>query len=288
VVALACCFIGNESSIEAKIVKKLTTWLFALVLAASFLTVYWRKPVPSVVFAPVSTSPRNSAAASEPVSALPGANAVDLEERNAPAEKMADATPGRDGWGQTLQQARELATQDPTAALAWVGQLRLKEDRMTFLKEVCLQIARQDPAQAMTAAWDLGLGHFADESSDLLTLEKLAGQWAAADLPAALVWAGKQPADEEGRRDLIMKSLASALSQTWPEAAADLVATQMTPDQPAQINAVMTVVAQWAARNYAGASAWVDLFPKGPIQDRAKEELAKAVANQPPPETKTN
>jgi hypothetical protein len=260
-------------------VKKVATWLFALALAASFLAVYWRKPTPAVVSAPVFPSSLNDANASDRGLALPGANTVALAESNAPAENMADAKPVLDVWGQTLRQVRELAAKNPTAALAWVGQLRLKEDRMTFLKEVCLQIARQDPAKAMTAAWDFGLGHFADESSDLVTLEKLAGQWAAADLPAALAWIGRQPADEEGRRDRVMQSLASALSQTWPEAAADLVATQMTPDNPPQINAAMTVVAQWAARNYAGASAWVDLFPKGPIQERAKKELAKAAAN---------
>ena len=85
-----------------------------------------------------------------------------------------------------------------------------------------------------------------------------------------------------------MKGIASLWSQTAPADAASLVAEQMSPDEHEQLDAAMAVVGQWAARDYAGAAAWVELFPEGSIQDRGREELSKAVANQKKPATGPN
>jgi hypothetical protein len=54
----------------------------------------------------------------------------------------------------------------------------------------------------------------------------------------------------------------------------------MSPDGRAQFEATMVVVRQWAAQDFAGAAAWVALFPEGPIQDRGTEELAKGLFSQ--------
>lgn len=203
---------------------------------------------------------------------------------NAP---MDEEPPMETSWMKELQELKELAAKDPDAALDRVAQMSEKEERVSALKAVCLQVAEKDPAKALTSAWALGLGHVADESSDGKTLEKLAGQWAVVDLAAAITWAGNQPGDEEERRDLIMKGIASVWAQTSPEDAAHLVATQMTPEK-VQFEAAMVIVGRWAVRDYDQASAWVDLFPEGPIQERAKEELSKALTNRPPSETRSN
>lgn len=186
-----------------------------------------------------------------------------------------------------MRELKELAARDPDAALTQVAQMPDKEERVSALKAVCLQIAEKDPAKALTSAWELGLGHIADELSDGKTLEKLAGQWAVVDLSAALTWAGNQPGDEEKRRDLVMKGIASVWSQTSPEDAALLVTTQMTPEHE-QFEAAMDVVRKWAVKDYDRAAAWVDMFPEGPIRDRAREELSSAITNQSPSEFKVN
>jgi len=40
----------------------------------------------------------------------------------------------------------------------------------------------------------------------------------------------------------------------------------------------MSVLSQWAMQDFAGASAWADQFPAGPLADRARQELAGIAA----------
>ena len=212
-----------------------------------------------------------------------------LAESNAPAAATAEEVPDVEiGWAKEMRELKELAVKDPDAALAQVAQTSDKEERKAALKEVCLLVAGKDPAKAMTAAWRLELGKFAEGPTESAALEDLARQWAAADLSAAFAWAVQQPVDEEERRDRVMKGIATAWSQTAPTEAARLVSEQINPDSNVQIDAAMTVLRQWAAQDYTGAATWVDHFPEGWMQDRAKEELAKARPDEPLAATNSN
>ena len=47
-----------------------------------------------------------------------------------------------------------------------------------------------------------------------------------------------------------------------------------------QTKAAMSALFQWAARDLAGAKAWTDCFPPGPLRERAQNELAAMTARQ--------
>ena len=181
-------------------------------------------------------------------------------------------------WARELREMKELAARQPGAALAQVADLADKDEREIATKEICLVVAQAHPAEAMTAAWDLELGRDGG-LSEQAALEKLAEQWAMADLPAAFAWASGKPVDEDGRRDLVLKGIASVWAQTLPREAARLVAEDMSPDH-VQFEAAMNVLSQWVARDPEGAAAWVELFPPGPLRDAARAQLAKAASRQ--------
>jgi hypothetical protein len=199
-------------------------------------------------------------------------------------EKPGEKIPNGDGtWAQELRTLKELALKDPDAALAQVAQTSDKEERKTAAREVCLFLAPKYPEKAMTAAWSLGLGKFADEATENAALENLAKQWADTDLVKAFAWASTLPADEEWRRDRVVKGIAIALSQIAPAEAASMVASQINPESRVQMEAAMDVLRQWAAQDYNGAMAWVALFPDGPFLDLGIAELTKAKSDQASP-----
>lgn len=170
----------------------------------------------------------------------------------------------------------------PDAALARVAQMGDKHERKSAAKGVCLVVAEQDPAKAMLAAWSLDLGKFSDESAENTVVETLAKQWAEVDLVKAFVWASALPADDEARRDRVMKGLASALAQVAPAEAASMVAQQIRPDSTVHSDAAIDVLRAWAAQEYAGALAWAAHFPEGALRERGIEELANIERSQSP------
>jgi hypothetical protein len=266
--------------------------LLGLVLVAALLVVHLRhsgKPAPLIAGAtlanagPLIADSNGSVPVLAPIPDVSGPAPIQdlLTGSNAPAEdENVAVTAIESSWAKELRELTELAARDPAAALAQVAGMADKEERNAALKAVCLQLATNNPALAVTAAWNLELGKFSDEPSDKVGLETFASQWAAADVPAALAWASELPADDEGRRDRILKGFVSILSQTLPEDAANLVTEDMNPDEVAQFDAAMMVVGQWAVRDYNAAKAWVDRFPEGPVRDRAREELAKALSQK--------
>jgi hypothetical protein len=205
----------------------------------------------------------------------------ELPGEDTSTQESTEETPAIQGsWARELRQLRELALQDSEAALARVSQMSVAEEREAALKEVCLQLAASDPASAMNAAWRFQLGRLGG-LAESATLEDLARRWAAADLPAALAWVSQQPLDEAGQRDRVIKGIAAAWSEGSPADAAHLIAEYMSPNF-AQWDAAMKLVGCWASADFAGAAAWVDLFPEGSTQDRAREELSKVVSTQQP------
>jgi hypothetical protein len=66
--------------------------------------------------------------------------------------------------------------------------------------------------------------------------------------------------------------VAYAESESSPTDAASFVVGEMQAG-PAQDEAAMAVLHQWALRDFTGASAWVNEFPEGNMRERAIREL---------------
>jgi hypothetical protein len=215
---------------------------------------------------------------------MPGMTAAEAEP-DTTSEKI---PPIESSWAKELRALKELAAQDADAALARVAAMSDKHERKSAAQAVCLVVAAQDPAKAMLAAWSNDLGKFTDESAEGTAVETLAKQWGEADLVKAFVWASGLPADDEARRDRVVKGIALALAQVAPAEAATMVAKHIHPDSTVHIDAAIEVLRTWAAQEYPGAMAWAALFPAGPLRERGIEELANVVPGPPATESKTN
>ncbi|HTX22958.1 MAG TPA: hypothetical protein VMD27_14000 [Candidatus Aquilonibacter sp.] len=157
---------------------------------------------------------------------------------------------------------REWAAKDPAGALAYVLKMPDGDERNDALQAVCFGLAQKDPADAVELAQSL--------QQPEAVMENLVQQWAASDLPSALVWVHNQPASDQ--RDQFIQRVAFVLSQTDPSDAAGLVMEQILPG-PAQNEAAMTVLHQWGIQNLEAAALWAQTLPAGPLQERAITEL---------------
>jgi len=154
---------------------------------------------------------------------------------------------------------------DPLSALAWAMELSDETERNTALATLCNKLAERHPADAVALAETLQL----DKSANTV-LPALVQQWAAADLSGALIWIDAHATGAQ--RDEMLARAAYVWSQNEPAAAAQMVVEQMSGGE-AQIEAAISVLHQWALRDFAGAAAWVELFPESPTRTRALEEL---------------
>lgn len=159
---------------------------------------------------------------------------------------------------------REWIARDPHAAVDWAAQEPEGEKRDAVLVAACYEIASADPAEAVALAENFSLTNNA-------TLENLAAQWAGQDFRAARKWALGKPAGRE-RNELIAR-VAYVWSNLQPAAAAEFVVQEIPPGA-VQTEAAISILHQWALRNFAAAATWVDDFPDGEIRDRAVQELA--------------
>jgi len=165
----------------------------------------------------------------------------------------------------SLEQLRQWAKRDPSAAWDWALKQPDDDRRVEMLEELCYQLAQDgDPARAVALADKLNLTSHG-------TLANLEQQWAQNDLPAAREWAVAKPAGD-GKNELLER-VAFVWSSSEPENAAQFVVEKMSPGN-AQTEAAISVLHQWALRDFKGAKAWVELFPEGEIRERAVNELA--------------
>ncbi len=172
---------------------------------------------------------------------------------------------GVDTEGNFFGEIRDWARKEPEAALAW-AQLQPGTDpvREEALMDACFQIAQSDPQRAVMLAGKFKLNRDS-------VLQPLAQQWAAKDLPGACKWVAEQPDDDE--RNALATGVTFIWSQTEPASAAQYVLDQMTPGS-SQDAAVLMVLHQWATKDTASATAWVEQFSPGPMRDQALNELA--------------
>jgi hypothetical protein len=168
--------------------------------------------------------------------------------------------------------AQAWASLNPTDAANWAAQLPDATERNLELSYVCVEIAATDPALAMQIVNQSGLGEHTDA-----VLQDIAQQWAEQDLSSASTWIEQLPAGKE--RNQIIERLAYVESKTDPADAARMVVSEI-PAGLVQTEAAISVIHQWGKRDMAGAKAWVDAFPDGPVRDRAENELAGIAAYQ--------
>ena len=138
-------------------------------------------------------------------------------------------------------------------------------ERNGVLIQGCLHWADVDPADALKLMRKLG----AEQVSEAV-LEDILQKWADRDFSSALLWAYNEVPGE--KRDRLIARLAFVRSQTQPEAAAMLVVNQIMPG-PVQDEAYISVLYQWAVRDFSGTLAWVNRFPSGDLKKRAITEL---------------
>lgn len=159
---------------------------------------------------------------------------------------------------------RDWVARDPYAAAEWAAQQPAGESRDAVLVAVCYEIANVNPAEAVALAEKHALTNHA-------TLANLAGQWAQQDLRAAHTWVLAKPAGEQ--RNELAARVGFVWSASEPSAAAEFVIREIPPGST-QTEAALSILHQWALRNFDAAAAWVELFPDGEIRDRAINELA--------------
>jgi hypothetical protein len=138
-------------------------------------------------------------------------------------------------------------------------------ERRDVLTSACLTWADFDPADALRMARTLGL----DRTEDAV-LDDIVQKWATTDFHAALAWTNREPSGE--LRDRLLTRLVFIRSQTEPNEAAVLAVMRISPG-PTQVEAIISVLHQWALRDLAPARTWAERLPVE-MRERALTELA--------------
>jgi len=173
--------------------------------------------------------------------------------------------------------AQTWALLDSEGAIGWAAQLPETAERNLELGYVCTEIASTDPTRAVQVVEQSGLGERTEA-----VLENIAQKWAAQDFPEAKAWAMAEPSGE--RRDTLLARIACVRAATAPVEAAQLIVDGI-PSGSIQTEVVLSVISQWGVQDMAGVTAWVALFPPGPMKAYAEQQLSGIAAYQnAPPE----
>jgi len=161
-----------------------------------------------------------------------------------------------------IQWMRNLAATNFTAALEYISKMPDGDERDDAVQAACLGLGQKDPRRAIEAAQQL--------QAPGGVAENIVQQWAASDFKSALKFVADQPAGDD--RDKMIHRVVYVLASTDPSDAAGLVLEQI-PAGSAQDEAVMTVLNEWAYKDFKSAIQWVETFPDGPLRERAVKEL---------------
>ncbi|HVE15192.1 MAG TPA: hypothetical protein VNB29_00585 [Chthoniobacterales bacterium] len=178
-------------------------------------------------------------------------------------------SPGAAKWRVDLMVvvAQTWTHQDVDAAEDWASQLPNPTERNMVLGYVTFAEADTNPTRA---ARILQNSELSSDRREIL-VENLAQLWAKDDLQPLYDQVNRLPVGSE--RDGLFKRIALAHSQNNPAEAAQIVAEKMAPG-PAQSEAAVYVVREWARKDRPAATAWVNAFPAGAMQNRAREALS--------------
>jgi hypothetical protein len=175
------------------------------------------------------------------------------------------ATLDGDARAEYLQRLGQFwVAQDRAAALKWASELSNESERNLALTSVCAEIAQVNPAAAIEA---MERFEVPDERS---SLENFAQLWADDDLVAATAWASAKPAGPS--RDRLLARIATEQSKSEPREAVDLLVKNVTPGET-QTEAAISILHQWALRDWDSARQWMEKFPEGPLRERAQNEI---------------
>jgi hypothetical protein len=179
------------------------------------------------------------------------------------------------GWHTELMRvlAQNWAELNLPDAGKWVAQIANPDERDTMLSCVCFQVAQTDPKLAVETLEQQGT----TGDRRQMMLGNLAQQWAAQDLLGAVSWAANFPPGDI--RDNLFARIAMAESQSSPVQAAQTVAEQIPPG-PAQEDAAINVLHEWALQDFPGATAWAEQFPTPELHNRANNELTSLATYQ--------
>jgi hypothetical protein len=160
---------------------------------------------------------------------------------------------------------------DLPGAIAFAQGVNEDSERLVAATEIVSQVGQADPGHAIEVSDVLGVGRNDG------TVEHIAQLWANQNLQAALDWTEAQPPGPQ--RDQILARIVTVEADRSPAEAANTVLQQMSPG-PAQTNAIAPIVREWAIRDTAAASTWIQDLPQGPLRDLANGELARTVRDR--------
>lgn len=160
-----------------------------------------------------------------------------------------------------LQEGVEARQAELREALVVAAQIADLSRRNEALAALCYHWAELDPRGAL----EIALAHRLHEAPGAV-IANLAQQWAVIDFTAARKWIDEQPPSDL-RSDLVAR-IGLLWAKSDPEAAADYVLSKTTPG-PAQEEAAISVLHQWALRDRVAARAWASKFPQGELRERA-------------------
>ncbi|HEY1123355.1 MAG TPA: hypothetical protein VGE67_17200 [Haloferula sp.] len=190
----------------------------------------------------------------------------DLTKRNVPA--AAELARDLEPWAQRQQAlllvANAWADSDPEAGARWCRSLGNAEEQLHCLRALCNRLAIADPARAMALVEANG------EADTKALAQDIMQHWPRKDLKAAMAWVENRQDPEA--RDSLWNHVALSLAEIDPKQAANLAAERITSEK-IQDEAVISVVHQWMLKDRNAAAEWVELFPEGPLRERAKGEL---------------
>lgn len=154
--------------------------------------------------------------------------------------------------------AQEWAKDAPGTAEEWSRTLADPAERERALTQVCLEVAAQDPREAIRIA----------QANELQggTVEAIAGRWAGGDFESAASWARALPEGE--MRDRVLMRLVQSYAVKAPAEAASMLSEWNLSDK-AKEETAMAVLHQWLLKDPEAARDWVELFPEGILKDRA-------------------
>ena len=191
--------------------------------------------------------------------------ALFAQDRTAAVHLVESFAPGEKRTQLLRRLAQAWAASDFAGAVAWIANLTDFTEQKTAFYDACNAAAESNPAEAVHA-WESF-----DFKDDDHVMENLVQSWAGKDLTAAQAWVSARPSSIQ--RDQAMARIAYVMAQTNPTAAAALITREIVPG-PAQTEATISILHQWARVDLAGATTWVAQFPPGPLAERARSELA--------------
>lgn len=148
---------------------------------------------------------------------------------------------------------------DPQVTIAWLAKLQDQAERSICRSAACQRMIGVAPEAALGIA-----------GSDDQLLTELAAAYVARAPREGFDWIANNFARE--KRDRLLAAGIQALADSSPEEAATLAVAKIE-DPSLQEEAVMSALHQWVIRDRKAAAAWVELFPEGPLRERAEGEL---------------